>query len=161
MKVLTRILAVCFFFIVLVFAGFQAQRLFSPAYRTETALSYTAADEVHTIGLALRNETVLDVQKSNVVGYLYEDGSKVSKNTMITEIYQDRSAIEMKAELERIEQEIQMLQDAQSTGQSFVASTDALNAQLTDVVQSISQYSQQGDCTHAGRQPDELPIFDE
>ena len=145
MKVLTKILAACFCTIVLLFAVLQAQRLFSPPYRTETALSYTAADEITAVGIALRNETALDTQKSNVVGYLYEDGSKVAKDVLVTEIYQDRSTIAKKAEISALEREIQMLQDAQLNGSSFIASTETLTSQLKTSTMTLSKLGRQGD----------------
>lgn len=77
------------------------------------------------------------------MGYLYEDGSKVAKDALVTEIYQDRSTIAKKAEIAALEQEIQMLQDAQLNGSSFIASTETLTSQLKISTMALSQMGQE------------------
>lgn len=130
MKVLSKILLTLFILFVLFFVGFQIYRYSSSGYQTETALSYTTADHVSTVGVAVRSEELIDTAKSNVVGYLYEDGAKVSAGSLILEVYNTRTALNMRSRRERLETEIEMLRNAQSTGMNYLANTEYLSKQI-------------------------------
>ena len=130
MKVFSRILLALFILFVLVFVGFQIYRYSSSGYQTETALLYTTADRISTIGVAVRSEKLIGTPKSDVVGYLYEDGAKVAAGSLILEVYNSRTALNMWSRLERLETEIQMLEDAQKTGLNYLANTEYLSKQI-------------------------------
>lgn len=130
MKVLSRILLTLFILFVLVFVGFQIYRYSSSGYQTETALLYTTADRVSTVGVAVRSEKLIDTPKSNVVGYLYEDGAKVAAGSLILEVYNTRTALNMRSRLDQLEAEIEMLEDAQKTGLNYLANTEYLSRQI-------------------------------
>ena len=130
MKVFSRILLALFILFVLVFVGFQIYRYSSSGYQTETALLYATADRISTIGVAVRSEKLIGTPKSDVVGYLYEDGAKVAAGSLILEVYNSRTALNMWSRLERLETEIQMLEDAQKTGLNYLANTEYLSKQI-------------------------------
>ena len=61
MKYVTRILAFLFVAFVLIFVGVQVSRVLLQEYTTEVAASYTTAQSIETVGIAVRSEQVISV----------------------------------------------------------------------------------------------------
>ncbi len=147
MKQITKIFAIVFVAAVVVFVCFQVVRYASTPYKTETALSYTTAATVNATGIAVRQEAVIDTDKENVVGYLYDDGAKVASGSLVTEIYASQDALSKKARIEELEDEISMLQDAQATGLVYLANTEALVDQISARTYTLIDRGYAGDLT--------------
>lgn len=147
MKQITKIFAVVFAAAVVVFVCFQVVRYVSTPYKTETALSYTTSAMIQTTGIAVRQEAVIETDKENVVGYLYDDGAKVASGSLVTEIYASQDALSKKAKIAELEAEIAMLQDAQATGLVYLANTEALVDQISARTYTLIDRGYAGDLT--------------
>ncbi len=75
----------------LAYVGYQIWRYVTPAYKTETAFTYTVTETASVNGVVLRDEVLLDNSVGNgVASYLVGDGAKVAGGTVIAEIYRNK-----------------------------------------------------------------------
>lgn len=118
-------------FVVVYFLG---QTFFTQTeeYETETALTYSMTVDVPFEGVFLRDETVVYSSGSGVIDYEHEDGSKVGKSSVIARRYRNEGDIELRSEIEKINEQISVLTDAQK-----LAGTD--NNQLETISSQINE----------------------
>lgn len=99
---------------------------------TETALTYSMTEDVPFEGVFLRDETVVYSSGSGVIDYEHSDGSKVGKSSVVARRYKSESDIERRREIEKINEQITVLTDAQK-----LAGTD--NNQLESISSQINE----------------------
>ena len=106
--------------------------------KTERAVLYTIDKDVPFVGVFVRDERVLTYSGSGVFSYLYPDGSKIAKNAVIAEVYDSIEQIEAKAEIERLEQEIILLERAQNKGTTDFVQPDFITNQIDEQYKIIN-----------------------
>ncbi|MGN1109774.1 MAG: HlyD family efflux transporter periplasmic adaptor subunit, partial [Oscillospiraceae bacterium] len=99
---------------------------------TETAFTYSMTEDVPFEGVFLRNETVVYSSGGGVLDYEHSDGSKVGKSSVIARRYRSEADIERRREIEKINEQIAVLTDAQR-----LAGTD--NNQLETISSQINE----------------------
>ncbi len=99
---------------------------------TETAFTYSMTEDVPFEGVFLRNETVVYSSGGGVLDYEHSDGSKVGKSSVIARRYRSEADIERRLEIEKINEQIAVLTDAQR-----LAGTD--NNQLETISSQINE----------------------
>ena len=99
---------------------------------TETAFTYSMTEDVPFEGVFLRNETVVYGSGGGVLDYEHSDGSKVGKSSVIARRYRSEADIERRREIEKINEQITVLTDAQR-----LAGTD--NNQLETISSQINE----------------------
>ena len=99
---------------------------------TETAFTYSMTEEVPFEGVFLRDETVVYSSGGGVLDYEHSDGSKVGKSSVIARRYRSEADIERRREIEKINEQIAVLTDAQR-----LAGTD--NNQLETIASQINE----------------------
>ncbi len=99
---------------------------------TETAFTYSITEDVPFEGVFLRNETVVYGSGSGVLDYEHSDGSKVGKSSVIARRYRSEADIQHRREIEKINEQIAVLTDAQR-----LAGTD--NNQLETISNQINE----------------------
>ena len=108
--------------------------------RTETAYSYTHVEEISFDGVFLRDEQTVYNTGSGVLSYECADGSKVGRSSVIARRYKNESDIEYRRQIEELNEQIAVLEDAQK-----LIGTD--NSQLDTITSQISeQHSAIIDC---------------
>jgi len=95
-----------------IYVGLQLTQIFRPAYEYETAVMYTMTDSIEVPGLVLFDETT--VEGKGELGYLVEDGERVSAGTAIAEVYTDPTQSGVRATLNTLENQISLLQKSQN-----------------------------------------------
>ena len=95
-----------------IYVGIQLAQIFRPTYEYDTAVLYTMADSIEAEGLVLFDETT--VEGEGELGYLVEDGERVSTGTAIAEVYTDPSQSGVRATLKTLENQIALLQKSQN-----------------------------------------------
>lgn len=120
------------------YVGLQLLHAFRPTYLYETAVPYTLADSIEAEGIVLFEEST--VAGGGELGYLVEDGERVSAGAAVAEVYTSASQAGIRTQLKKIDSEIALLQKSQNTSGSQI---DLLVAQrstaLYDLLDNLDQ----------------------
>ena len=119
LAVLTVILAAA-----VLYVGVQLYAILRRSYRTETAIQATMADSVMLNGAAVFDLT--PVQGTGDLGYLVEDGERVTTGTAIAEYYTADGQDLLREELTNLDRELSLLNRSQNSAGSDLS---LLNAQ--------------------------------
>ncbi len=95
-----------------VYVGVQVYLAVRSAYRTETAIQYTLADSITLNGVAVFGYT--PVAGAGSLGYLVEDGARVTGGTVLAECYADAAQGIRREQLDRLQSEISLLERSQT-----------------------------------------------
>lgn len=87
-------------------------------YAYETAITATMSDSIRVQGLVLFDETL--VEGSGDLGYLVQDGEKVSAGVRLAERYTDPSQAGVRTHLDALEAELDLLEKSQNTSSTQV-----------------------------------------
>lgn len=114
------------------YVGLQLFHALRPTYLYETAVLYTLSDNIEAEGIVLFDEST--VAGSGELGYLVEDGERVSAGTAVAEIYTSTSQSSIRTQLKNIDSEIALLQKSQNTSGSQI---DLLLAQRSTALYEL------------------------
>ncbi len=137
-RVLYRVMGIIVSIIVLFSLGYQIYNNMLTPYRTETAYVYLQSDYVAADGLIVRDELVLWPQSDGVISYLREDGDKVSLSMPVAQVYQTQQDAENQTAIQKLEQEIALLEEASAPGRADYINAEVLNGQISDRLSRIS-----------------------
>lgn len=98
--------------IALFYVGYQIMHLINPPNTYETVLSATVEDKVEADGVLLFNETL--IPGNGDLGYLVDDGARVSAGTVVAEIYTNHDQSTLRAQLNDLDEQISLLQRAEN-----------------------------------------------
>lgn len=96
-----------------VYIGTQIIAVYDRSYQTEIAVLYDMSDTITCEGFLSFDEVEVDGQ--GMLGYLVENGERVSANTNVAEIYTDASQAKARQNLTRLEQSLQLLTTSENT----------------------------------------------
>ncbi len=147
------------FFIVvffLVFVSSQFYHAINKNYETETAYAYSAIDEVTFKGVFVRNETVIDYNGGGVIGYSYSDGSKISKDSVVANIYNNENEITTRNKIEKLKKELASLEMVSSPGTSDVAQPELISKLIAEKYSNSVYYIEKGNYDSFSDERDDL-----
>ena len=116
--------------------------IFRRSYKTETAIKYTLAESITLDGVVAFDS--VDVPGSGDLGYLVQDGERVTNGTIVAEVYTDDSQGLQRERLDRLERTITLLTKSQnSTGSDLSVLTNQTKQALYNLLDKINtaQYS--------------------
>lgn len=116
--------------------------IFRRSYKTETAIKYTLAESITLDGVVPFDS--VDVAGSGDLGYLVQDGERVTNGTIVAEVYTDDSQGLQRERLDRLERTITLLTKSQnSTGSDLSVLTNQTKQALYNLLDKINtaQYS--------------------
>ena len=116
--------------------------VFRRSYKTETAIKYTLAESITLDGVVAFDS--VDVAGSGDLGYLVQDGERVTNGTVVAEVYTDDSQGLQRERLDRLERTITLLTKSQnSTGSDLSVLTNQTKQALYNLLDKINtaQYS--------------------
>ena len=116
--------------------------IFRRSYKTETAIKYTLAESITLDGVVAFDS--VDVAGSGDLGYLVQDGERVTNGTVVAEVYTDDSQGLQRERLDRLERTITLLTKSQnSTGSDLSVLTNQTKQALYNLLDKINtaQYS--------------------
>lgn len=93
---------------------------------TEEAILATVNEDIVFEGIVIRDETIITYNGSGVLDYKYADGSKVSVNSTVAEVFNSEEAIAVRNRIENIDEQIAQLEKAQNPGTTAYAEPEAL-----------------------------------
>ena len=131
LAVLTVILIAAFFYIAV-----QMYAILHRTYRTETAIRATMSDSVTLNGAAVFSAT--PVQGTGDLGYMVEDGERVTAGTAIAEKYTAEGQDLVREELTSLDREISLLERSQnSTGSDLTVLTTQARSALYNLLDEL------------------------
>ena len=133
-KILTFLL--CTFVIITVIS--QLYMHFNVEYETETALSYSSATKESFYGIFVRDEQPIKYSGEGVISYSVVDGSKVANDSVVACVYGSEDPIIVNSRIERLENEIALLEAAQSPGTTEAVKPEFLSTLIEEQYQSIA-----------------------
>ena len=116
--------------------------IFRRSYKTETAIKYTLAESITLDGVVAFDS--VDVAGSGDLGYLVQDGERVTNGTVVAEVYTDDSQGLQRERLDRLERTITLLTKSQnSTGSDLSVLTNQTKQALYNLLDKLdtAQYS--------------------
>ena len=143
------------------FIGFYFYRYLNDQYQTETTYPYTVAETVRVSGIVLREEFLLEdkIVEDGVASYIVGDGTKVSKDSLIAEVYYSESDAGNVQKLRELENRRLLLEKAQDPGTTSYAHTDVLNKQIASEVGAIIDAVQSDNLTGLSGSSDNLLVL--
>ena len=134
----TVLLAVAFLYVIL-----QLYAIAGRTYRTETAISYTMADSISATGVAVFD--AVDVQGGGNLGYLVDDGERVTSGTVLAEQYSGDGQAALREQLVSLQKSIALLNKSQnSAGSDLSLLTSQSTSALYDLLDEIDQSDYSG-----------------
>lgn len=112
LKTLTAVI-IGFLALAALYVFYQAGQVLFPPNTYETALLATVEDTVDAQGVLLFRESY--VAGDGTLGYLVDDGERVSAGTAVAEVYSDASQAGLRQQLTQINDQIELLQKSQNT----------------------------------------------
>ena len=91
----------------LLYVAVQFVLIFHRSYKTETAIRYTLAESLNLTGVVAFD--AVDVPGSGNLGYLVQDGERVTNGTVVAECYTDDTQGLQRERLDRLERSITLL----------------------------------------------------
>lgn len=114
-KFITTLVMVVIALALCVYFGFYAFNTFNEPYTTTHTYAYTHSESVQANGVLIRSEQVLDAQ-GGIVELQCAEGEKLAVNQTVAYVYQDAQAQRDSAAIERLEEEIAVLESVLTAG---------------------------------------------
>lgn len=124
------------FIMITVFSQISMQ--FKNDYVTETAVIYSSAEKVAFQGVYVRNETVINSRVNGVISYTCRDGSKVANGSVVAYTYQSENDILVNQQIEKLKEEVELLESAQNPGTTAVVEPAFISDQIDEHYQTIA-----------------------
>lgn len=96
-----------------IYLGIQLFVILNRPYRTETAVEYVLSDSVFANGYVVFDQTPVDGEGD--LGYLVENGERVSSGTAVAEVYTSPEQAESRRQLEAIDTQLNLLEKSENT----------------------------------------------
>ena len=134
---------------ILGYVGYQILHLLNPPNTYETVLTATVEDKVEAEGVVLFQETL--IPGSGDLGYLAEDGARVSAGTVVAEVYTSSGQSALRAALDSLNEQIGLLQRAENVSTTQV---DTMIQERTTALYDLLDAVDRGDpaALDAGRE---------
>ncbi len=123
---------------------------------TETAEFVTSNDGFNITGIIMRNEILVENKKSGVLHFLVEDGTRVAKDGVIANIYNNETASITLSEIENIKNKINDIQNILSFNDIEAANIDLVNARISNDINNMIFASSAGDFSQVSLYSEEL-----
>lgn len=121
-----------------------AYHSFAKQYRTETAIVYSTSNKATFNGVYIRNEQVLTFDGGGVISYAVPDGGKLSKNSVVAYIYATEQDIEIKQDIAKLQNELDVLVKIQNPGTTEVAQPSNLSSLIEERYLNIAYNKELG-----------------
>ena len=128
--------------VVSLYVVIQCFVIFRQSYKTETAIQYTMADSVTLDGVV--SFASVPVEGTGDLGYLVQDGERVSNGPVLAECYTDDSQGLLRERLDRLGRTIDLLSKSQnSTGSDLSVLTNQTRQALYNLLDKLdtAEYS--------------------
>ena len=126
-----------------VYIVLQLYAILGRTYQTETAISASMEDTVPLSGIAMFD--AVPVSGGGSLGYLVEDGERVTEGTVLAEIYTDPAQSTQREELDRLDRIIDLLTKSEnSVGSDLALLTAQTRTALLNLLDQLDTASYTG-----------------
>ncbi|MCH5200015.1 MAG: hypothetical protein J1F60_03560 [Oscillospiraceae bacterium] len=113
--------------------------------KTEPAELYTSEDYIQSTGIYIREEKTVTYSGSGVINYIYSDGEKLARNSVIAEIYASQNDLAVQLRIDELNEQIKVLRDAEKLVGSDNSQLEAFSNQIYENHTKMIQYILDGD----------------
>ncbi len=134
--------------IVIIALTFLVHQLVSSLYKpitTETTKFYTSNDGFNITGIVVRSEKIVKSKHDGVLHFLINDGSRVSKDGVIANVYSSESSSIILSEIETIEKKIKNIEGIMSINNVEASNLSAANFNVSNSLNNLILSSAYGD----------------
>lgn len=131
--------------LILATVGSQIYYRVNDKHDTEEAVLCNINENIPFKGVIVRDEKVVTYSGDGVLDYLYADGSKISVNSPIAEVYSSEDAIAAKRRSERLNEQISDLERAQNPGTTNYVQPETLKTKIDNEYRQLLTYAMNGD----------------
>ena len=117
--------------------------------KTEPAELYTAEDYIQSTGIYVREEKTVTYSGNGVINYIYSDGEKLARNSVIAEIYASQHDLAVQLRIDELSEQIKVLQDAEKLVGSDNSQLEAFSNQIYENHMKMIQLILDGDYSAA------------
>lgn len=128
------VLSVSLVLLLVFYIGYQAYRGIFSGVTTEMAVVHSIYESIEAEGIVFRSETAVPPVKSGHIYYVIENGTRVSKNSVIASVYGDAESGRIEEQVRQIDEQIAALKEIQAEASTSKITLDVLNGQLSDTV---------------------------
>ncbi len=132
----------CSFLAIFVFAQFYLS-VMNPV-TTDTVYEHSTYSGWTANGYIIRNETVLEQFVSGSLAYNVQNGGRVSKNGAVATIYSDSKTAEICDRIEKLDNQIKVLESVQIYNDSAATDLSALNSKIENGIFAVAAATQNG-----------------
>lgn len=115
----------------------------------EPALYYNSEDYIQSTGVYIRDEKYVNYNGSGIISYVYSDGEKLAKNSVVAEIYSSQSDLALQLRIKELTQQIEVLRDAEKLVGSDSSQLEAFSNQIYECHTKLMQSIIDGDYSEA------------
>lgn len=134
-KIIRMSLSVLLFFAFL-YVMVQFYRIYNNTYKTEIVISYSMSDSILCDGVVSFESQ--NVEGSGNIGYLVQNGERVSQGTRLAEIYTDSNQAVCREKLQDLEKQIDLLEKSQNAnGTDLDVLVNQMQAALYDLMDAM------------------------
>lgn len=141
---------------ILITISSQIYLAFKDTTKTEAAISYSAVEKIDFKGVFIRNETVIDYNGPGIINYPNPDGSKIAKGSIVANVYNNENEILTNQKIEKLTNELDLLNKAQNKGTTQVAQPEFLSNLIEQKYQEITSSIEKNDLENLSTQRSEL-----
>lgn len=157
-SVTTKILVGLLSVLMLTMVGSQIYTRLNDNHDTEEAVLCDISENIPFQGVIVRDETIVTYDGEGVLDYLYADGSKVSVDNPIAEVYSSEDAIAAKHKAEKLNSRIDDLERAQNPGTTNYVQPETLKSKIDDQYRQLLTYSQERDFESAVKLKSDMSV---
>lgn len=125
------------YFLALTFIIHQLVSIFYKPISTQSATFYNATDGLEITGVIIRNETFIKSNKDGVLHFLVPDGSRVSKDGVIANIFNNEDASITLNKIDSVKEKINDIEDILSKNNVNAADFDVANVNVDNKLNSL------------------------
>lgn len=132
-KLYTKIISITLLGFILIFVAYHVFSYFFGKNKVEVAIQHTVSDQMSIVGIAFRDEKVINISNNGIVNYFYDNAEKISKDSIVAKIYQtSQDAINENLTL-YIDNELMVIENAIDTLNGNQDQPDLISKQIQDL----------------------------
>ena len=127
-------------FLLVIVLIFIFNQLISSLYipvKTENAVFYTANDGFKITGQIIRQETLITSNSDGVLHFITQDGTRVSKNGVIANIYSDSNASVTVSQIDSLKSQIADIEDILCYNDIEAANLELINSKISSALSQV------------------------
>ena len=97
---------------------------------TESAELYNLEGYIQSTGVFVRNEKTVSYNGDGIISYVYDDGEKLAKNSVIAKIYSSENDLALQNKVDDLKAQIEVLKDAEKLIGSDNSQLEAFSSQI-------------------------------